>query len=94
MANIPLIPGAQQTFSRFRRRGKNLNAHLDKYSESPPDKTKRPFKRSLEDRRQRTLRVRLERRSDLDRRNSRQSGRSSNNKETSSGIGRHINTTA
>lgn len=94
MSNIPLIPGVQQTFSRFKRRGKK-QAVVDEYLNEPDTQPRRSFKRRLEERRKQTLNVRLERRSSQDRRDQLQSTRTtSSNKESSSEKGRHINTTA
>ena len=94
MPNIPLIPGVQQTFSRFNRRGKKQTV-VDEYLKETATQTRRSFKRALYDRRKRALNVRLERRSSQERRNQQQSTRStSGNKEISSEKGRHINTTA
>ena len=95
MANIPLIPGAQQTYARFGRRGKKLPVDFDKATNSKTRRSKRSFKRSLSDRRQRSLDVKLERRSYSDRRNQRSIRQSkSDNMDNLTGKGRHINTTA
>ena len=92
MANIPLIPGAQQTYSRFKRRGKNTPVDFDEHlKEKQP---KRSFKRRLEERRKLSLKTRLERRSDHDRRNQVNKNSSPDSKRNLSGKGRHINTTA
>jgi len=95
MANIPLIPGAQQTYARFRRRGKKLPVDFDNTTDDKTRQTKRSFKRSLSDRRQRSLDVKLERRSYQDRRNLRSVKQSNiNDRDNLPGKGRHINTTA
>lgn len=95
MANIPLIPGAQQTYSKFRRRGKQQTIDFSEKNDEHGQSTKRSFKRSMGDRRKHHLKVRLERRSNQDRRNQHSSARSiSQDKENMPDKGRHINTTA
>jgi len=90
MANIPLIPGTQHTFSRFKRRGKNTPVYLD---ENADEQSRHSIKRRLGDRRKLALRVRLERRSSQERRNQNSRHATDSNK-SSTGKGRHINTTA
>jgi len=93
MANIPLIPGTQQTFSRFKRRGKNTPVYFDRNADEKSGFPRHSIRRRLGDRRKLILRVRLERRSNQERRN--QHIRNSTNSEKHlTGKGRHINTSA
>lgn len=95
MANIPLIPGAQQTYARFRRHGKKLPVDFGKTTDDKTGRARRSFKRRLTDRRHHNLNVRLERRSYQDRRNQRSIKQSNaNDRDNLPGKGRHINTTA
>jgi hypothetical protein len=94
MANIPLIPGAQQTFSRFKRREKKTAVDFDINARDQSRHPKRSLKRRLGDRRKMILRIRLERRSSQDRRNLINKNTATSNKENLTGKGRHINTTA
>jgi len=90
MANIPLIPGAQQTFSRFKRHRKNAPVYFDENKQENP---RHSIRRRLSDRRKLILRVRLERRSSQERRNQ-NSRNTDGRKKNSTDKGRHINTTA
>lgn len=95
MANIPLIPAAQQTYSRFKRQGRNQPVESDDNNKEQPIQSKRSLKHRLGDRRKRNLRVRLDRRYNQDRRR-RQSDNLSklDGRKNAHNIGRHINTTA
>ena len=95
MADIPLIPGPQQTYARFRRRRKKSSVDFDKAEDDNSKRRKRSFKRRLAERRQRSMSIKLERRAFQDRRNQ-QAIKQSNEKDRDKlpGKGRHINTTA
>ena len=88
MANIPLIPGVQQTYARFRRRGQKHSVNF----KQPQQAGKRSFRRRLSDRRKLDMRVKLERRAYQDRRN--QQSTDGSTQKSNDNIGHHINTTA
>lgn len=92
MANIPLIPAAQQTYSRFKRRRGKPPVDFDDSSDKA---AKRSLKHRLGDRRKLNLRVRLDRRYNLDRRHRHLDTQTSQDeKKNTPSMGRHINTTA
>ena len=94
MANFPLIPAAQKTFSRFKRKGKKSHVDFDGHTDDKHRHPKQLIKRRLADRRKLILRVRLDRRANQDRRNLTSTNVNANISGNSSGKGRHINTTA
>jgi len=92
MASIPLIPGVQHTYARFRRRGKR---QADDADDQPQQPSRRSLKRRLISRRKLNISVKLERRYNSDRRNQQSIDKlAADSRGNLTTKGRHINTTA
>lgn len=84
MTDMPLIPSVRQILPRFRRHGKKHSVYYNKETQS---KLLHPIRRRQSDRRKFILNIKLEHRSNSDRRNQ-------SNKRISTDKGLHVNTTA